>query len=136
MKKETKKKILLSAILIIAIAALATVWFIFKPKGNNYDKKITVEVIYQDKTSDEYIIKTNAEFLRGAIEECKDLEVTGDESEYGLYIKKVNGVTADYNVDQSFWAVTINGEQSNYGIESLVIEDGGHYELVYTISEW
>ena len=58
--------------------------------------------------------------------------ITGEDSEYGLYIKTVNGILADYDVDQSYWAVWINGEYAMSGIDSTEIVEGVAYKLVYT----
>lgn len=61
--------------------------------------------------------------------------VEGDESEYGLYIKRVNGVLADYDVDQSFWNLLQNGTPTAVGASSITVTDGDAYELAYTIAE-
>lgn len=58
--------------------------------------------------------------------------VEGDESEYGLYIKKVIGITADYDIDQSFWSLCKDGEMTATGASGITITDGDHYEFVYT----
>lgn len=55
----------------------------------------------------------------------------GDESEYGLYIKRVNGVLADYSVDQSYWSLLQNGTPTAVGASSITITDGDAYELMY-----
>lgn len=58
--------------------------------------------------------------------------VQGDESEYGLYIKTVNGILADYDVDQAYWAINKDGEYLMEGANTTEITAGDHYELVYT----
>ena len=58
--------------------------------------------------------------------------IAGDDSEYGLYIKVVNGITADYDIDQSYWAFYINGEYAMTGIDSTEITAGATYLLEYT----
>ena len=58
--------------------------------------------------------------------------IAGDESEYGLYVKTVNGITADYDTDKSYWAFYKNGEYMQTGVDSTEISDGEHYKLVYT----
>ncbi|MDE6732888.1 MAG: DUF4430 domain-containing protein [Oscillospiraceae bacterium] len=55
----------------------------------------------------------------------------GDDSEYGLYIKRVNGVLADYSVDQSYWSLLQNGVPTAVGASSITITDGDAYELMY-----
>ena len=75
-------------------------------------------------------INTDAENLEDALTGV-DL-VQGDESEYGLYIKTVNGILADYDVDQSYWAINKDGEYMMEGANTAQIEDGERYQLVYT----
>ena len=58
--------------------------------------------------------------------------VAGDDSAYGLYVKVVNGITADYDVDQSYWSLTKNGEMLMAGVSGVTVADGEHYELTYT----
>lgn len=53
--------------------------------------------------------------------------IAGDESEYGLYVKTVNGVTADYDADQTYWAFYINGEYAMTGVDVTPIEAGSTY---------
>ncbi len=58
--------------------------------------------------------------------------VSGEQGPYGLYVKSVNGMEADYDKDKSFWAFTRDGEQLLTGVDGEEISDGAHYELVYT----
>ncbi len=58
--------------------------------------------------------------------------ISGDQGEFGLYIKAVNGITADYDIDQSYWAFTKGGEYMMTGVDGTEFADGEHYELVYT----
>lgn len=53
------------------------------------------------------------------------------EGKDGLYTK-VNGITADYSVDKSYWGFYKNGEYMMVGMDDATIADGEHYELVYT----
>lgn len=58
--------------------------------------------------------------------------IAGDESSNGLYIKSVNGITADYNTDKSYWAFYIDGDYAASGVDSTDIETDKTYALVYT----
>ena len=58
--------------------------------------------------------------------------IEGEMGAYGMYIKSVNGVQADYDVDQAYWAVYQEGEYLMTGVDSTEVSDGAHYELVYT----
>ena len=55
--------------------------------------------------------------------------ITGDESEYGLYVKTVNGITAEYEVDGTYWAFYINGEYATSGVDTTDIGPGSAYML-------
>ena len=61
--------------------------------------------------------------------------VEGDNGEYGLYIKKVNGVSADYETDGAYWGLNKDGEPSAVGASFITVKDGEHYELVYTSAD-
>lgn len=55
--------------------------------------------------------------------------VEGEDGPYGLYVKKVNGILADYDVDQSYWSLYIDGKRADCGVSGVTVTDGGHYEL-------
>ena len=55
--------------------------------------------------------------------------IEGETTEYGLYVKTVNGVTADYDVDQTYWAFYINGEYAMTGVDATDVEAGQTYEF-------
>ena len=56
--------------------------------------------------------------------------IAGDQGAYGLYVKLVNGIEADYDKDGSYWGFYKNGEMMLVGVDGAVIADGEHYELV------
>ncbi len=58
--------------------------------------------------------------------------IAGDEGEYGLYIKEVNGIQADYDVDKAYWGFYQNGEYMMTGVDLTEFADGDQYEFVYT----
>jgi len=53
--------------------------------------------------------------------------IAGEEGAYGLYVKQVNGITADYDVDQTYWAFYVNGEYGMTGVDATEIEAGATY---------
>lgn len=55
--------------------------------------------------------------------------ITGDVGQYGLYVKTVNGITADYDVDQTYWAFYVNGEYAMTGVDTTNIEAGSTYSF-------
>ena len=52
-----------------------------------------------------------------------------EEGDYGLYVKTVNGVTADYDVDQTYWAFYINGEYASTGVDATSVTAGDTYSF-------
>ncbi|MEZ3426619.1 MAG: DUF4430 domain-containing protein [Lachnospiraceae bacterium] len=133
-KKQTNKKALIGAAALIAvIAVLALVFFVFREKPVQGQKSITIEVIDNTQNSTVYEVHTDAEYLRQAMEEAKGLEFSGTESEYGLMVETVNGVTPDYNVDGAYWSFYVNGAYCNYGIDSQPVEDGDAFVIKYEV---
>lgn len=55
--------------------------------------------------------------------------IAGEDSDYGLYIKTVNGETLDYNTDGKYWAFYIDDEYAMTGIDNTEIVEGTSYCL-------
>ena len=55
--------------------------------------------------------------------------IAGEEGAYGLYVKTVNGITADYAADGTYWAFYINGEYAMTGVDVTPIEAGASYSM-------
>ena len=53
--------------------------------------------------------------------------IAGEDSPTGIYVKSVNGITADYDKDGSYWAFYVDGEYAQTGVGSTPAEDGGDY---------
>ncbi len=53
--------------------------------------------------------------------------IAGDDSEYGLYVKTVNGITADFDTDGTYWAFYINDEYASTGVDATDITPGSTY---------
>ena len=58
--------------------------------------------------------------------------IEGDETEFGLYIKTVDGLTADFDINNAYWAFYIDGEFAMTGADSTNIEEDTTYAFVYT----
>ena len=127
----TKLKRILSVLLVITLTAAACMIFAGceKPKGDNSEKTITVTVIDDKGEKTKFTITTNSPNLRGALEQENLVE--GDESEYGLYVKVVNGVRADYDKDGAWWGFYKDGVMLPSGIDDTIISDGDKYEIKY-----
>lgn len=120
--------------LVLLIAVLACVYYFLGPKGTEGSKEYTLKVVNDAGETTTYTGHTDQEFLRPALEELQEAEdftIEGEESEYGLYVETVNGVTADYAVDGSYWALYVNDEYGNYGVDTQPVTDGDTYTLRY-----
>lgn len=53
--------------------------------------------------------------------------IAGEDSDYGLYVKTVNGVTVDYDTDGKYWAFYVDGEYAATGVDSTDIAAGATY---------
>jgi len=53
--------------------------------------------------------------------------IAGEDSDYGLYVKTVNGVTLDYDKDGKYWAFYVDGEYAATGVDSTDITAGATY---------
>lgn len=55
--------------------------------------------------------------------------IAGDDSEYGLYVKTVNGETLDYDKDGKYWALYVGDQYATSGVDSTPIEAGATYSF-------
>lgn len=131
MKKKTWIIIAAVVVLVAAMVAAYLIWG--RPQTNEGSKELTIEVVDKDGKSTVYEVKTDAEFLRQAMEEADGLEFSGSEGDYGMMVDTVNGVTADYSVDGGYWGFFVNGEYCNFGIDSQPVADGDAFQIIYTI---
>lgn len=92
-------------------------------------KKVFDFVVEAEDKSVVFTIKTDAEFLGEALQEHK--LVSGEEGPYGLYIKYVNGILADYDKNGAYWGFYQDGEYMNVGADETVIQSGAEYKVVY-----
>ena len=133
-----KKKVILgSGLLVVLIVAMALIWTNFREKPVEGSKAITIEVVDSKGESENYELKTDAEYLQQAMDELKEEGLTyeAEEGPYGLSVLKVNGEQAIYDIDGAYWSFNINGEYCNYGISQQPVEDGDAFEIVYTKAE-
>ena len=91
--------------------------------------KLYVDVVTNEKTVT-FTIKTDKETVGEAL--IENNLVSGEKGAYGLYVKFVNGIEADYDKNQSYWAFTKGGESLMTGVDGEKIEADAHYELTYT----
>ncbi len=123
------KKTIIALIALVAVVALmAGIWFGSRAIAEAGKKSFTLIVVHSDGNEKKFELRSDREFLAEALLDEK-LIVESDSP--GLYIT-VDGETADYNVDQSYWSFLIGEEYANEGMNTTVIQDGATYKLVYT----
>lgn len=126
------KKLIIAAIALVAVIALmAGVFLATRPETSAGTKQISVTVVHKDGSEKTFEYKTEEEFL-GPVLLSEGL-VEGEESTYGLMIHAVDGETADWNVDQGYWALFVGEEYATSGADTTPVNDGDAFKLVYTI---
>lgn len=90
--------------------------------------KTVVVSVKVDESEVSFTIHSDKTYLADALLEHNLIE--GDESEFGLYVKKVNGIVADYDIDKTYWGFYKNSEMMMAGVSAAEFFDGEHYELV------
>ena len=84
-------------------------------------------VVDNDGNLTQFEIHTDKETVGEALLELE--LIAGDDSAYGLYVKTVNGITADYDTDKTYWAFYIDGEYATTGVDTTPITAGSSYSL-------
>lgn len=128
---KNRKLIIAIIALVAALAVLLGIYAMARPETTAGEKSITVTVVHKDGTSKDFSYNTDEEYL-GPVLLAEGL-VEGEKGEYGLVISAVDGETADWNVDQSYWALYIGEEYAMTGADTTPVNDGGVFKLVYTI---
>lgn len=84
-------------------------------------------VVDKDGKETKFEIRTDKKTVGEALLEVELIE--GEDGPYGLYVKTVNGITADYDADQTYWAFYINGEMAMTGVDKTDVEAGASYSF-------
>lgn len=90
-------------------------------------KEFDFTVVDVEGKETEFEVHTDKEMVGEALEEL-DL-IAGEEGDYGLYVKTVNGITLDYDKDGKYWAFYINGEYASSGVDVTPITEGESYSF-------
>ena len=132
MKNKKWLWILVAAIALVTVVGLMLgIYVATRPETSAGDKHITVTVVHKDGTEKEFSYNTNEEYLGTVLQGAELIE--GEQGPYGLQIFSVDGETADWNVDQSYWALYVGEEYGTTGVDQTPIHDGDTFKLVYTI---
>ena len=126
MNKKTRNIIIAVALLLVLVIGAVLIWNANKPDAQEGGKALVVTVVHGDESSKDFSFTTDAENLRTALEEQELIE--GTESEYGLYVTKVDGEEADESLQQ-WWCFSKDGEDLMTGVDDTMIADGDHYDV-------
>ncbi len=88
-------------------------------------KSFSFNVFDAEGNQTSFTVKTDKETVGEALLDAG--LIAGEESTYGLYVKTVNGVTADYDVDKTYWAFYIDGEYAMTGVDATPVTEGAVY---------
>lgn len=91
------------------------------------DTSFVFEVTGTDGSTASFTINTNEKTVGDALSKLGLIE--GDDTEFGLYVKTVNGTTLDFDKDGKYWAFYIDGEYAMTGVDSTDIDETSVYEF-------
>ena len=140
MKIQTKRLTAICLVLVVVVLFTACSVDKVSPEGKWKDatylsdeelgkgSKTVVVAVKAGENEISFTIHSDKTYLGEALLEHNLIE--GEESEFGLYIKKVNGIVADYDVDKTYWGFYKNGEMMMVGVSAAEFCDGERYELV------
>ena len=89
-------------------------------------KTVVVKVVVEEQTVS-FTLHTDKTYLGDALLEHELIE--GDMGEFGIYVKKVNGILAEYETTGTYWAFYVNGEYAMTGVDKTEIVDGATYSF-------
>lgn len=87
--------------------------------------KFTFTVVGLDGKEAKFEINTDKTIVSDALLEHN--LIAGEDSQYGLYVKTVNGVTVDYDKDGKYWAFYVNGAYGQKGVSETEVKAGETY---------
>ena len=87
--------------------------------------QVSFTVVDQNGKESHFVIYTDKTILSDALLEHN--LIAGEDGEYGLYVKTVNGTTLDYNKDGKYWAFYVNDAYATKGVEKTEIDDTAKY---------
>ena len=119
------KKTLSLMLVLVMILTLTACSTKKEPATEAVSFKVIVTDLEGNETAFEYT--SNAASVGDAL--VAEGLVVGHEASYGLYIDSVNGIAADWDNDQTYWAFYINGEYATTGIGDTPITADTTYNL-------
>lgn len=127
MSKKAKSILVAVGVLLLAAAMIAA-FFAFSKKPVEGSKTVAISITHKDGTEKKFTLHTDAKYLLDAIKEYDEDLLQGEQAQYGLYIKTIDGYTCNETA-QEWWGYTKSGEYVETGVELTPIYDGDSYEF-------
>ena len=139
MKKTQFTKLLSFALCIVLIAAMALLAGcnddanISNPVSSGVAETLTAEksftFVVVDTTGKETSFEISSDKATVGEALLDEGLIAGEDGQYGLYVKTVNGITLDYDTDGKYWAFYVNGEYGMTGVDATEIVAGATYSF-------
>ena len=104
-----------------------------EPAEESAAASFTVIVTDLDGTESTFEYTSEAETVGEAL--LAEGLIAGDQSDWGLMVTTVNGITADWEAEKAYWAFYIGEEYAQTGVDATDIVADTEYSFVKTISE-
>lgn len=129
-KKKIRKPLVIAAIVLVVLCML-TGCANAAPKSDAAGAKAyTLTVVDAEGKETVHELSTDEEMLGAALLSAGLIE--GSESEYGLFVTKVDGIEAD-SANEEWWCLTKGGETVMTGVDSTPVADGDKFEFTLTV---
>ena len=141
MKTKCLKKVLSVFVCVTLFAAIALMSTGCKNNtqklSSSQDASVSVTEIGQGSTSfdfsvfdqegkeSKFLIKTDKKTVGEALLENNLIQ--GETSQYGLYVKTVNGITLDFDKDGYYWAFYCDGKYAVSGVDTTDISSYNNF---------
>lgn len=128
---KNRKLWVFAAVMLLAVCLMGMIWIGSQEGAVAGRKTITVTVVHGDGSQKEFTYDTDAEYL-GEIILAEGL-AGGETGDFGLMIHTVDGETASWEQNRSYWSIYVGDDYATTGADGIILNDGGEYSLVYTI---
>ncbi len=126
--KSRKPLIIAAIVFVVLVVAGIVIWQVAAPKGTAGDKAYTLTVVDAAGNETVHELQTDEEMLGPAL--LNEGLIAGEDSEFGLFVKTVDGITAS---GDEWWCLMIDGKETETGVDSTPVEDGGKYEFTLKV---
>ncbi len=91
------------------------------------EKSFTFVVVDTDGKETSFEISTSKTTVGDAL--LEEGLIAGEDGQYGLYVKTVNGITLDFDTDGKYWAFYVNDQYATSGVDTTEIVAGETYSF-------